>query len=511
MPPTSRSRGGESKQGLVITLVLFVLATLILAVTTYFGYGEADAKAKAAADAANKLKETEKALAYYQFQARYYRTLMGHTDGIDMGELANLKDQFDKGQLGTKEKDFDQVKNMVAGRFDKGDLAWDAAQKKPRNSYEALLAKARADYDQQVQQREGIERNRMTLEKERDAARTDLEEAKKQFASDLKKIAGTAKADLEKEKTDLTELQTKLKDMGEQMEVVRKTADDDVKRSKADTKKKDAQLRQTREALDARMQELAATKLKSNEAPSTARTDWKIVRMNRTGQQPYINLGSADYVKPQLTFSIHAVGLDGRALPKSKGTLEVVNVLGDHLSQARVTSATDPLSSPIQVGDILYNPLWNPALKKHVALAGIVDLSGAARDPGTGQNEFLRTLEREGVVVDAYIDPKDFAVKGPGINVQTDYLIVQDSAQAIPEDRTGETIRKLEAVIQKMRDQAKENGVTIISVRKYLEMVGYRVPPHLAEPSGVSPLYKPRGDQPMLPSREPGLPPAKDR
>src|SRR4051812_25328778 len=44
MPPKKQPRGsaGESKTGLVVTLVFFILATLGLGVTTYFGFAEQD-------------------------------------------------------------------------------------------------------------------------------------------------------------------------------------------------------------------------------------------------------------------------------------------------------------------------------------------------------------------------------------------------------------------------------------------------------------------------------------
>src|SRR5262249_44684532 len=125
---------------------------------------------------------------------------------------------------------------------------------------------------------------------------------------------------------------------------------------------------------------IEAKEAKSTEAPPDMRTDWKIVEMDRRGTNPYINLGSTDNVKSQQTFTIHAIGQDGRPNRQAKGTLEVVNVSGPHLSQARVTGVKDANRDPIIKGDIIYNPSWNPTLKKHVALAGIMDITGDGRD-----------------------------------------------------------------------------------------------------------------------------------
>jgi RNA polymerase sigma factor (sigma-70 family) len=99
-----------------------------------------------------------------------------------------------------------------------------------------------------------------------------------------------------------------------------------------------------------------ATDQVKREAPVTTRTDGKILRLDQGGKRPYINLGSADGVRPQCTFTVHALSLDGKLLPVPKGTLEVTTVLGDHLSQTRITWVSDPDGNPIRAGDVLCIP-----------------------------------------------------------------------------------------------------------------------------------------------------------
>src|SRR5262249_29140935 len=138
---------------------------------------------------------------------------------------------------------------------------------------------------------------------------------------------------------------------------------------------------------------------KDKDAPPDLRTDWKVTSIDRTGKKPFINLGSADNVKPQTTFRVHGVRPDGRPMPQAKGTIEAVNVLNGHLSQTQVTDLRDALHDPITPGDVLYNPTFSPDRKKHVAVAGLIDLNGDGRDDLNG---FLRLLERQNVVVDAF-------------------------------------------------------------------------------------------------------------
>jgi hypothetical protein len=108
-------------------------------------------------------------------------------------------------------------------------------------------------------------------------------------------------------------------------------------------------------------------------------------------------------------------------------------------------------------------------------------------------------LEREDMVVDAWVDLRDYSVKGPGITAQTDYLILGSNPEAAERDVQG--AQKLEAAGRKLREQAAENGVQVIGLRKFLETIGHKVPAHLEPPSGVSPLYKPRLDRPEAPRR----------
>jgi hypothetical protein len=205
----------------------------------------------------------------------------------------------------------------------------------------------------------------------------------------------------------------------------------------------------------------------------------RIVKLDRNGTDAWIDIGSADGVKPPLPFSIMGVGPNGRANEVRKGAVEVVRVLGPRTSQARITEVADPGRNPIMEGDQLFNPAWSPNMRMHVALAGVIDLTGDGRDDSA---EFVRNLERQGTVVDAYLDLKDLTIKGNGINRQTDYLVLGEAPsfegnQALREGDP--TVERKKAVIQKTTDMQKEavnEGIAIVPLRRFLGMIGYRLP-----------------------------------
>src|SRR5206468_2485523 len=153
------------------------------------------------------------------------------------------------------------------------------------------------------------------------------------------------------------------------------------------------------------------------------------------------------------------IGPDGKPEKEGKATVEVLAVVGLHQAQVRVTSVRDPNRDPVLRGDLLFNPAWDPKGKVHVALAGQIDLSGEGRDELA---EFARTLEKGGVVVDAYLDLREAAVKGPGIGRETDYLILGSEPSG----------KELSALRTRMQDEAAKNGVTVISLRKFLLLSG---------------------------------------
>src|SRR5258708_23039430 len=66
MPP---KEAGDSKQGLIIALVCFVLLSIILGVTTYMGYDGQTAKDTAAKEAKTKADASDKDRNWWKFRA----------------------------------------------------------------------------------------------------------------------------------------------------------------------------------------------------------------------------------------------------------------------------------------------------------------------------------------------------------------------------------------------------------------------------------------------------------
>jgi hypothetical protein len=181
---------------------------------------------------------------------------------------------------------------------------------------------------------------------------------------------------------------------------------------------------------------------------------------------------------------------NGKVDKTPKGSLEVVKVIGPHLSQTRVGALRDFAGDPIQEGDQVFNPAWNPNRKTHVAIAGIVDFtgegSGSLADQVRNLREFINNLERQNIVVDAYLDLRTNTVKipdkGEGMTLKTDFFILAEGPRYDSEpilnfkDEKINTKQMTNEMMEKMRKDAIKKGVTVIPLRKFEVLTGYRVP-----------------------------------
>jgi hypothetical protein len=483
MPP--RSQQGESKQGLIITLVFFILATLTLGVTTWFGYSEQDKLDKAAKEAKRNEDTFKGERDYYKAQAMLYRAYMGMTEGMDGADtLGTLKSQLDSGSLGKSAKDnADVTKTLKALEAKYG---WSGNQ--PKETLEGAIKTLTTQYENLANLKKRTDDELRKARQEVQKKEEELAIARKEFEDNLKKLTDKFQQDFTKSNEDLAQFRSKIEEESQKLEKVRTQAEQEKKTLEATIAKREREISDLKKLAQRKADELAELQAKNPITPENMRTDWKITYIDNRGTNAYINLGSADRVRPRLTFTIHGVGADGRPKPQSKGTLEVTKVIGDHLSQVRITSVHDRYRDPIVVNDVIYNASWNPNIKKHVAIAGIVDLTGDGRD---SLFEFMRNLEQQNIVVDAYLDPKDGTIKGQ-LTYQTDYLILGGVSERTVAGKSEETEKRLVEGRKQMQEEAKKYGVQVKSLQSYLEMIGYPLPHSTQE--GAATRYNQRSD-----------------
>ncbi|WP_020468536.1 hypothetical protein [Zavarzinella formosa] len=180
-----------------------------------------------------------------------------------------------------------------------------------------------------------------------------------------------------------------------------------------------------------------------------------------------------------------------------KGMVEITEVTGAYSARARIVSQAESIRDPISKKDSIYNITLTGNSREHVAYCGIIDLDG---DGLPNNEEFVRILEKNGVIVDAYLDLKTGEIKGRGMNAATKFLILGPDAPEVGK-------------VKEMMNKAKENGIQIVDARKFLKLIGVTlpanpIPPRYSTTNIVGDGAAPMGDAPAA-KKDEVPPPAK--
>ena len=462
-------QAGDSKQGLIIALVCFVLLSIVLGVTTYMGYDGQTAKDAAAKDAKNKEDSAKKDRDWWKYRALEIQELaIGlplKTEAADLAQMRMAPPTSASADSGQTEfvTTLQSIGKTLGNATGKVDTNYDARVKlltsQLNTTREQLAAadlnlkKASDRYDAQLKTKDNeIEQTRALYQAAQKKHLEDLQALEKGYEEKLKDLEETSKQD--------AILKTKI-------------SDDGAAREKQDKKYKD----------EIRILTDKAEKLKNALEPIDPlkfdQPKGKIISLDRRGEIAYVNIGSAQNVRPQqnLTFSVFSPGLPGHPNKDYKGSIEIIDVISAQVSKAKIIQVASPNVNPLMVGDVLINPVWSPRQAEHVAIAGRIDLTGDRRN---NIDEFMANLQRMGVVVDAYLDEKENAIKGPGMTLNTTYLIIGDtpevSGEVIGGDKRNDFKIAIGVKITDMVNEAQKLGVTRVPLSRFVELIGYKMP-----------------------------------
>jgi hypothetical protein len=187
--------------------------------------------------------------------------------------------------------------------------------------------------------------------------------------------------------------------------------------------------------------------------------DGRISWVNQDGTV-WINLGTADSLRRQVTFSVYDYDQHDAVKATKKGSIEVTRLLGPHMAEAKVTE--DDATNPILTGDNIYSQVWHRGKKLHFAITGFVDIDG----DGKSDMQLARELiEMNDGIVDAYL--KDDGTTEGEITANTRYLVLGD----IPESAIQS---KLLSGWNRMSQEASKYGVESVTLAEFLGQMGYK-------------------------------------
>ena len=461
----------RENQPLHVALILLVIVTVLLCVMTYWFYSKSVAGENRADAAQQQLATTKQDLQKALFKVQTFQYMI--SGGAKT--IKQINDDF-ANITGTAKEELDPaIKKFNADMllFGPEDQEYKAARN--YGSLPTFLLSRIRDLNQQLV---GLRRTEAQLTAQMNKLKQDEAARTKQF-EDLQKKAHD---DLLAERDKFNQKRGELDKQNQQLAGLIATKENEVtqiKAAKADVESK----------LNKRINDLVqiVNGLKAQEKQHKATTfetpDAIVTTANQREGVVYINVGSADNLRRQQTFSIFSRGTDGLVESTPKGRIEVTQILGDHVAMCRILE--DNLPEIILPGDLVFTPAWSPGQQIHLAITGLVDMTGNGRS----DLALLKNLiELNGGVVD------------DEVSVETRYLVVGQDRGASPD---GKQTAAEKADYHDKIAAAQEIGIDQLSVDKLLTLMGWRADVEAAARAAGSD-FVPAGGQPeKAPSAEP--------
>jgi hypothetical protein len=442
----------SESQGLQIAVILLTMCVVGLAISTWVYYQAADTSQKAKESAENTAKDAQKAT---QKEAYKYKTLALITGLPDVTKEEVDRMKAATGGDPTVEGYLDKYNKVMLVRADKavtGEAKGLAALPDYLVSTSAERNKALAE----SQNRENV----LNVEKKaidtRETGRTataqaGMDTAVKDLSSERDQF-NKNRQDFEKALKDLKDT-VALRD--KQLKELKEKADKENNDSLARIGSLQKDLEKLREKL------LATTK----DGPSFEAPDGQITWVNQRQRLAWIDVGYADGLTRQSTFSVYDHDENGVSSAKRKARIEVIRVVESHLSECRITE--DEVKNPILPGDKIFSPAWSPGQHLHFAINGGLDINGDGRPDN---DEVRSIIELNGGVVDGEVKP-DGSITGT-INIQTRYLI--RGKPPSEKDFSPEEGKKAYTNWSEMTEKADKYGVEIIDISRFLNQMGWK-------------------------------------
>lgn len=439
----------SESQGLQIAVILLTMCVVGLAISTWVYYQAADTNLKLKQNADKSVEDTNKSLKKEAWKAKAYGYMVGVPDVtremID-GEKGTYGDPTAESYL-TK---YDAIMKGHAERATTGEA-------KGTMAMPDYLISTSSERNKQLTESVGRE-NVLTTEKtvidQRETGRTaTAEQGMKKAVDDLNAERDMFNKEREDFKKNLKDLENTIAQRDTQLKELKEKANKDIGSRDTTILALEKDLLKLREKL------LATTK----DGPSFEAPDGEITWVSQRQRTVWINVGHADGLTRQTTFSVYDHDENGVSSAKRKGRIEVITITQPHLAECRILE--DEIKNPILPGDKIFTPAWSPGQHLHFAISGALFIDA---DKNPDNDEVRSIIELNGGEVDAEVKP-DGTLVGKGMTPQTRYLIRGKS----PSDKTGAGDKPFENW-SNIQTQADKWGVEIIDISRFLNMMGWK-------------------------------------
>ena len=452
----------QQKNGSVLFLSFFVFLTLLFGGLWYYTWAGTTKQQTDLDQAMKSRTEAEAALRRVTDERDTLRQLIGRPDS-DVGRMGDDSDATIVSQI-SKWLKTPELSDLTAAAS-----SLETALRKTLNDRNMQAASATS---RQIDLQNKIQDLRNTVAA-KDAEIGVHKEARQQAENDKAAIEAQHSEELSRINQEFDEVRDSLAQLQDEFQTLREDADLEIGLLEADIRDKRVALVSMR------------TRLLEREDLSFDKPDGLIANVDHVRDLAYINLGSRDELQIGTTFSVYEAansGVGRRNTEDIKGRIEIIDIIGQHLAEARITSQDRPIAKD----DPVYSPVFTSGLKVEIAVAGLIDFDGSA---GSDRAEFLRMVTTSGARVAVQIDdvgeyidqfgnPMSDADAENSISEKIRFLVIADQGTSLNEEDSLDTAKKaiyrrIQQKTTRLQDAALEHGVYVVSMSSFLEFLGY--------------------------------------
>ncbi|MBN1396255.1 MAG: hypothetical protein JW959_14625 [Pirellulales bacterium] len=414
-------------------LIVFVMFTIIFGVTTYWFYKEYSESSKRADNNASEASKQKSLAEGHEKNANELKELIGvaKTESVE-----DVRDKYNEDM-----KRYGQSYPEEARYYR---LLLEKMQK--------TIEEKNADLEAAKKQLRRWEEEYAVREENKDPQLKQFEEARDKAASDLAEERNKFKTENERKNEDLAKRQ-------EALQSARRDAAEQIAKVENKLKESEAKVEKRGDIIDKQADVIREFTEGHIPAP-----DGEILWANQREGTVWINLGRADNLRRQVTFSVYPVENNNLTVKDKKGSIEVTHILGEHLAEARVLE--DEIGDPIIPGDRIHTVLWSANKPRHFALAGLIDIDG---DRVSDLDTVVNLIRLNGGEVDCYISDK-----GENKNEMVGEITVNTTILVLGEapDEKGDPAQL--SAFTKIQDQADLLRTPKVQLADMLQQMGWK-------------------------------------
>jgi predicted nucleic acid-binding Zn-ribbon protein len=287
------------------------------------------------------------------------------------------------------------------------------------------------------------------------AVENEKEAQVKKFQAEMEQIRADAAGQREKFDEDYARINGEKDDIQKQMDELRAEHDSAMTKLEGEKTQLENQIAKLEQSID---------KLRlgvPNPDQFAQPADGRVTGVSQRYATVYLDLGSADGLRPQVTFAVAEAGLEDAAAAEQKGSIEVTKIVGPHMAEARITS--DSATNPIMPGDRVFSQVWDRGRQVGIGIAGFVDLD---KDRKSDLEMLKSIVAASGGVVDAA--PDETGKKQGSLKVSTRYLVLGDYPNA-------SNMGELKTSWNDLTQEAESLGIKTIALDEFLSLMGWQV------------------------------------